>query len=127
MSVHVCESAGQRPKPRVLTSAPVRDNRYISPAMKRCNNKAQTLVERQLVQSGEAQSIAPVDQFTLVEAELASRDPSFQLVESQNQHEDSIRARIPRIACCTVTYRRRQKNAAGLYDHNRQRHTQLCP
>ena len=95
--------------------------------MKRCNNKAQTLAERQLVHSGEAQSITPVDQFTLIEVELASCEPSFQLVQPQNQHEDGIRARIPRIACCTVTCRRRQKNAAGLSDHNRQRHTKLCP
>ena len=94
--------------------------------MRLCNSKAQTLAKRQLVHSGEAQSIAPVDQLTLIEV-LASRDSGFQLVEPQNQHEDSIRARIPRIACCTVTCRRRPKNAAGLYDHNRQRHTQLCP
>ena len=105
---------------RVLASAPAIE--YISPAMESCSYKAETSAERQLETSGsEAQYIAPVDHFTLVDQFTLDE------VEPRSQHEDGIRARIPRTACYTVTCSRRQKTAAGLYDYNRQRHTQLCP
>ena len=94
--------------------------------MERCNKKAQASAAPRLIQSSDARYFAPVDQFRL-EDELAICDSSFQLPEAQSQHADGIRARIPRIACYTVTLSGRQKTAAGLNDHHRQRHTKLCP
>ena len=87
--------------------------------MERCNNKAQASAEARLVQFSNARYFVPVDQFRL-EDELASRDFHFQLPEPQteSQHEDGIRAGIPRLACYTVTCSGRQKTAGGSYDYH---------
>ena len=87
--------------------------------MERCNSTSQTSAEPQLVQPSKARYLAPLDQFRL-EDQLASCDSSLQLPEHQRQYEDGICARIPRIACYTVTCSGRQEIAAGLYTNQRQ-------
>ena len=82
--------------------------------MERCNSKTQTSAEPQLVQSSEA-----LRHFRL-EVELASCDSEFQLPKPESHYEDGTRARIPRVACYTVTCSGRQKTAAGLHSYQRQ-------